>query len=330
MDITFMDGVRRQDIPDKALPPLKGLGAAGALNGGTIGAWRTHANILREIVQSGIGSALIFEEDADWDVRIKDQLEQVAQATRALIQPLEDERNETRYADPTYPHAELDVQPDPLILGDLPKTKQPQTSPYGDGWDMIHIGHCGLVSPRYPNPHLEEELSRRTPKGHVMIEDDPTVPEPHYIHHVHEVHYPSFKQYREDANHTRVVHHSMKFICSHGFAISQAGARKLLHYVGVRALDYPFDKMIENYCQDPELRFKRGACLGTQPAMIAQYRPPGDISKDFEIESAWFADHKGNEREKGFDDNIRYSAMINMEKLLDGDTDFEDQYPDTV
>ena len=275
---------------------------------------------------------MVFEEDADWDVRIKDTLESVSQATRTLIQPLDvsEHASEHSYADPTYPHGDLDVQPDPMVLGDLPKTLRPQTSPYGDGWDMIHLGHCGLVSPTYPDPHLDDDLRRWTPKGHVMIEDDPTVPEPHHIHSVNEKRYPSFRRYREGVNHTRVVHHSMKFLCSHGYAISQAGARRLLNYVGVRALDFPFDKMAEHYCEETRLRTKRGACLGTQPPLFAQYRPPGDISKDFEIESAWFKDHHGKIREKGFSDNIRFSAMINIENLVHGDTDYEDQYPDTA
>ena len=50
IDLTFVDGVRREDIPDKALPPLKGLAKDGFLTPGTFGAWRTHANILRESV----------------------------------------------------------------------------------------------------------------------------------------------------------------------------------------------------------------------------------------------------------------------------------------
>lgn len=288
-------------------------------------------------MQSGIGSAFIFEEDGDWDVRIKDSLWQVAQATRALTQPLDHQNSngaETRqsYADPTYPYVEKDVEPDPMIYGKLPNTRAPKLSPYGDEWDMIHVGHCGLVSPQYQDPRLDEDegFRRITPKGHVMIEDDPTVPEPHYIHSVDEVHYPSFRGYGEGKNHTRTVHHSMKFICSHGYAISQAGARRLLHYVGVRALDFPFDKMVEMYCQRPASESKRGACLGVQPPMVAQFRPAGEISKDFEIESAWFADHHGQEREKGFCDNIRYSAMLNMENMINGLDEFEDQYPDTT
>ena len=285
---------------------------------------------------------MIFEEDGDWDVRIKDTLWQVAQATQALTQPLDNEdssRNsydfnhtghENAYADLTYPYGDADLYSEPMIYGKLPKVKSPKLSPYGDEWDFIAIGHCGLVSPNFPNPHLDDGLRRHTPQGHVMINDDPTVPEPHYIHSVDEEHYPSFRTYEEGRNHTRAVHHSMKFICSHGFGISQAGARRLLHYVGVRALDFPFDKMIEEYCARPASESKRGACLGTQPPMIAQHRPAGDISKDFEIESPWFADHRGRTREKGFSDNLRYSAMLNLENMINHAEEFEDQYPDTV
>ena len=82
---------------------------------------------------------------------------------------------DSKYADPTFPHADLDVQPDPMVYGKLPTTTEPKLSPYGDDWDMIHIGHCGLVSPRYPNEHPpEEDLRRWTPKGHVMIKDGTT------------------------------------------------------------------------------------------------------------------------------------------------------------
>lgn len=48
MEITFIDGVSPAEIPRKAMPPLKGKAADRGLKPGTIGAWRTHANILQE------------------------------------------------------------------------------------------------------------------------------------------------------------------------------------------------------------------------------------------------------------------------------------------
>ena len=35
-------------------------------------------------------------------------------------------------------------------------------------------------------------------------------------------------------------------------------------------------------------------------------------------------------RNRGFTQNIRWSVMMNMDKILRGETDYEDQFPDTV
>lgn len=46
MDITFIDGTRGEDVAEKTLPPHDGPSAG--LNMGTLGAWRSHASVLRE------------------------------------------------------------------------------------------------------------------------------------------------------------------------------------------------------------------------------------------------------------------------------------------
>lgn len=48
-----------------------------------------------------LASALILEDDADWDVRIKDQLYDFALTSNALTQPLSS--NPSKYADSTFP-----------------------------------------------------------------------------------------------------------------------------------------------------------------------------------------------------------------------------------
>lgn len=45
MQVEFIDGERGENIVEKALPPNKH-----GLNNGTIGAWRSHANILQKRV----------------------------------------------------------------------------------------------------------------------------------------------------------------------------------------------------------------------------------------------------------------------------------------
>ncbi|KAH7014628.1 uncharacterized protein B0I36DRAFT_369565 [Microdochium trichocladiopsis] len=59
--ITWIDGVRGSTVPDKALP------IGWDRKGG-------HMNTMRRIVDEGITSALIMEDDMDWDVSLKDRL----------------------------------------------------------------------------------------------------------------------------------------------------------------------------------------------------------------------------------------------------------------
>lgn len=49
MRIEFIDGMHGEDVIDKALPPNNQEHRAG-LNEGTIGAWRSHANLLQKWV----------------------------------------------------------------------------------------------------------------------------------------------------------------------------------------------------------------------------------------------------------------------------------------
>lgn len=61
------------------------------------------------MVKEGIPSALIMEDDADWDVLLKSQLVEFAHGTRYLQD----------------------------------SEKKPTNSPYGDDWDLLWLGHCG-------------------------------------------------------------------------------------------------------------------------------------------------------------------------------------------
>ncbi|KAL4961704.1 uncharacterized protein BDV14DRAFT_210965 [Aspergillus stella-maris] len=71
---------------------------------------RSHLNVMRRIVSERIQSAMIMEDDADWDVSFKTQLQSFAIAVRALQKP-----------EATSP-----------------------TSPYGDDWDVLWLRHCGI------------------------------------------------------------------------------------------------------------------------------------------------------------------------------------------
>ena len=65
--------------------------------------------MLDRIVEEGYSSALIIEDDADWDVSLKKQLRMFAEKIR--------------------------------IIGNVPLDKDTH-SPYGDAWDLLWLGEC--------------------------------------------------------------------------------------------------------------------------------------------------------------------------------------------
>lgn len=100
VDITIVDGISPNDVPPQALPAGGWSGAPG--KPGEIGCWRSHMNALQTAVNEGLETALIFEADNDWDVRVKDQMAAIS-----------------RY----MPNATTDA-------------------PYGTDWDMLWLGEC--------------------------------------------------------------------------------------------------------------------------------------------------------------------------------------------
>ncbi|KAI5920283.1 hypothetical protein F4810DRAFT_683368 [Camillea tinctor] len=131
--LDFVDGVKGEVIPDKAVP----LGVdRGALMESNLGSWRGHMNAIRRIVEEDLESALIMEDDLDWDIRLKSQLEKVAQGARTI----------------------------------MPSDHNP-ISPYGDSWDVLWLGHCGEI---FPEMLPENKGKPEHPK--YTIHDDETVP----------------------------------------------------------------------------------------------------------------------------------------------------------
>lgn len=103
-----------------------------------LGSWRSHMNAIRAIIENRLSSALIMEDDVDWDVNIKSQLSRFAPGARQI-------------ADTTSSPA-----PD---------------GPYGSEWDVLWFGHCGEHFPEMMEPKLETPDTRK-----YIIEDDMTVP----------------------------------------------------------------------------------------------------------------------------------------------------------
>ncbi|OOQ90679.1 hypothetical protein PEBR_03211 [Penicillium brasilianum] len=103
--IDFIDGVDAKGINPKTYPYNWNQEHSAT----EYACLRAHLNAAQRIVQEGLRTALILEDDVDWDVSIKPQLQTFAHAVRTL--------QNTVYA--------------------------PTESPYGDEWDILWLGHCG-------------------------------------------------------------------------------------------------------------------------------------------------------------------------------------------
>ncbi|RYP03756.1 hypothetical protein DL764_004931 [Monosporascus ibericus] len=172
--LTWIDGVRGSSIPDKALPfgwDRKVMPDA------NLGSWRSHINAIRLIVEDSLSSALIMEDDMDWDVHLKTQLSQFAPAAQTL--------------EAGFHHNQTLASP----------------SPYGRDWDLLWLGSCATTFDGQLPEHLRIPEAERDGRQ-VLIRGDPTVPpEPHVLGNL------SFS-WRDYPPRTRVVYVPGDNICS--------------------------------------------------------------------------------------------------------------------
>lgn len=82
---------------------------------GAAKAWLAHIDLLKYVITRGYGSALIMEDDTDWDVDVRSQTRLIAPAVRNLT------------------HANGSDTTDQNI---------PNQPPYGLNWDILWMGHC--------------------------------------------------------------------------------------------------------------------------------------------------------------------------------------------
>ena len=103
LSLTWVPGVDGTTVSSKAAPPPWDYERRAS---GTLGCWRAHLNVIEQVVREQVATALILEDDADWDVTVKLQFGQFAGAVQAL-------QAESRS----------------------------HTSPYGSGWDFLWLAH---------------------------------------------------------------------------------------------------------------------------------------------------------------------------------------------
>lgn len=264
------------------------------------------------IVNEKISSALIIEDDADWDIRIKSQLLDFARASRILTQPVS---NSESFLDPTFPHPlENKSSSVEFTLSRFGSVQTPRLSPYGDNWEILWIGHCGA---RF----ADIERSAKSPRGRVLTYEDPTVVQSQYFNQG----YGATELIEKYPNHTRAYHHAGENTCTTAYAVTQESARRILYHAGLRKLDVPIDLALWKYCDGVEASQAR-SCVTTSPSFFAQYIAPKGRTETSNDTS----DHPERFNEQGQSPNIRLSTRINMNKWVEGERDYIDQFPDVL
>ncbi|KAL4919162.1 hypothetical protein BDW62DRAFT_46139 [Aspergillus aurantiobrunneus] len=79
-------------------------------NYGSALAWLAHLDLIKHVVQSGLESVLILEDDVDWDLSVHEQMMGIAGAVRELT--------------------------------GAPRSNHRQLFPYGQSWDVLWVGLC--------------------------------------------------------------------------------------------------------------------------------------------------------------------------------------------
>ncbi|GAB1316338.1 hypothetical protein MFIFM68171_06548 [Madurella fahalii] len=328
LDITWIDGVASTDVPDKVLP-----GGDTTMKGGNRGSWRAHMNALQRIVEHNVTSALILEDDADWDIRLKAQMQIFAHAARAFTQP----RHRRGGGDPLS--SQYRDHPSPSVpITHLPSLPNPQLTPYGDAWDVLWLGHCGTSFPSGAPPNSINTAPASPLR--VAIPADPTVPAPQHLKpHPFALADPLAELYPP---HTRVVHLSNGTTCTQAYAVSQRGARKLLYRFGLaERLTKGWDLVLGDWCDgayrpssvaggdgDDDGEDGDGGgrgngkglpvCVTVQPPLFSHHYGAGGGGKsDISAPGGGFLRVGEGRMGKGMTPYVRWSVRLNMGRLVE-------------
>ncbi|KAK4947278.1 hypothetical protein LTR66_014204 [Elasticomyces elasticus] len=178
---------------------------------GSIKAWLSHRLVLQAFLDSGLETALIFEDDIDWDIRIRTtQVPLAAAAARALLSSSS-------------------------VI-----TSRSSDSYWGDTaqWDLLYIGHCGDyfrsidsgIGVGYSRPSDLEAYRH-------IIYTDPSLPDWTDLHPFTVSLFAALGIPQQK----RVLHKSAFPLCSFAYAVTRHMAQRLLTELAL-AKELPNDR----------------------------------------------------------------------------------------
>jgi hypothetical protein len=207
-----------------------------------------------------------------------------------------------------------------LPLPSLDHRDHRPNDPYGQNWDILWLGHCGADLPPASPSHPDR----------LTLSNDPTVAAPKHLRPTsHAPQDPLATLYPPQ---TRLYHRtSNSTLCTLAYAVTQAGARKILYQFGVRGFSKGYDFALSDYCAgigrdivgddaiDEEGGIRRPMCVTVQPPLFSHYwseRGSSDIMGT-----------GAGGRESGTR-YVRKSVRGNIEALVKGEEEIEEQWVD--
>lgn len=209
-------------------------------------------------LDSGLETALILEDDVDWDIHLRSvQAPLAASAVRALLPP----------AKPYSPFT---------------KGNENHTQFWGnpESWDLLYLGHCGDYFGEVNYEGLKTSEKGLTWEGvpHVLYHD-PSMPFKENLHPFTKNLFDALKM----ANHQRAFHRSKFPLCSFGYAVTRPAAERLLGDLappklkpkGPRAFDVALLHACNRGSKTPSPTPMRNPHPHPDPKMREKYASPG-------------------------------------------------------
>lgn len=218
---------------------------------GSARAWVAHLDLLKHVVASGLASALVVEDDVDFDVRVRAQMRGLADHVRAFAS--------SSFASSSSPSSSStsssntnnnDNENNDSNNENSTAAAAAAAGPFGNAWDVLWLGHCGAtIEPDAQPPPLR-------------YADDTRCLTPAYAGWSA----PFLAAYVPEGY--RALHGAgQATVCTFAYGVTARGAQRVLAALGGGAGE-AFDVHLATYCREGALR-----CLVVNPQLFHQYEP---------------------------------------------------------